>query len=69
MIKTLVHALQHRKSFQMQLQAQSQPSDPDLDALCSCCLDSVIDNPDFTLIMEQLLDTSVQAGKWAFNQL
>ena len=59
MLITLMRALQHSRSFQADLLTQLQ--EPDLDALCSCCLETVHDNPDTALIMEQLLDRNVQA--------
>ena len=59
-LKSLMHALQQSKRFQMELQAQLQQSEPNLEVLCSCCLETITDHLDFTSITGQLLDNSVQ---------
>lgn len=58
-LTTLMHALQYSRSFQKEVLTQLQQ--PDLDALCRCCLETVHGNANFALIMEQLLNTDVQA--------
>lgn len=60
-LKSLMHALQQSKLFQMELQAQLQQYKLDLEVLCSCCLEIVTDHLDFIPITRQLLDNSLQA--------
>lgn len=59
MLTKLTRALERSRRFQTDLLTQLQ--EPDFDALCSCCLETVQDNPDTAIIMQQLLNRNLQA--------
>ena len=59
-LQILLDCLQQSSPFKCTVQEQLDRETPDLDLMCKSCLDCIKRAPDSSLLMEQLVDASVQ---------